>query len=169
MQLESFFLTTAEIAVVLIGFVTVFLTFVMGGREVGMADRMHSRSLLIGSYPMLIVPLIPIAAMHYGASEQQALFAFHLAGAATMTLVGLTMGLFYLRVGAANWRAIGTVHNVTSWSAGTLSSAVFAAGALGYAPAGNAVVAVILVFLMSATALFSFAAQQMHLFDWKNP
>lgn len=32
MELESFFLTTAEIAVVLIGFVTIFLTWVMGGR-----------------------------------------------------------------------------------------------------------------------------------------
>ena len=30
-------------------------------------------------------------------------------------------------------------------------------------------VAVILSFLLTGTALFSFAAQQMKLFDWKNP
>jgi len=33
MELEAFFLTTAEISVVLIGFVTIFLTFVMSGRN----------------------------------------------------------------------------------------------------------------------------------------
>ncbi len=45
MELEAFFPTTAGIAVVLIGFVTVFLTFVMSGKSTNKADRMHSRAL----------------------------------------------------------------------------------------------------------------------------
>lgn|GEM_PF-896179 len=41
------------------------------------------------------------------------------------------------------------------WGAGGF----FWADALGFAPAGNAVVAVILSFLLTGTVLFSFAAQ----------
>lgn len=45
MGLKAFFLTTAEIAVVLIGFVTVFLSFVMSGKSTNQADRMRNRAL----------------------------------------------------------------------------------------------------------------------------
>ena len=79
MELEAFILTTAEISVVLIGFVTIVLTFVMKGREIGKADRRHSRAVMSGAYPLLFVPFVPIAANAYGASEATALFCFHLA------------------------------------------------------------------------------------------
>ena len=91
MELEAFFLTTAEISVVLIGFVTIFLTFVMSGREIGKADRMHSRALLTGAYPFLFVPFVPIAARAYGASEATALFSFHLAGVVASIMIGIVM------------------------------------------------------------------------------
>lgn len=169
MELESFFLTTAEIAVVLIGFVTIFLTYVMSGREIGKADRMHSRALLTGAYPLLFVPFVPIAASAYGASEATALFAFHLAGFLANLGLGAVIHWFYSRLSWAEIREVGWLHTVVSFSLGWGAGGFFIAGALGYAPAGNAVVAVILSFLLTGTALFSFAAQQMKLFDWNNP
>ncbi len=169
MKLESFFLTTAEISVVLIGFVTVFLTFVVGGRDVGKADRMHSRSLLASSYPMLFVPLVPIAASAYGAAESTALFTFHVAGLAASGSIGIVMHWFYSRLSRAEVSEVGWIHTVVSFGTGYAAGAFFLAGALGFAPYGNAVVAVILSFLLPGTALFSFAAQQMGLFDWKHP
>lgn len=169
MQLEAFFLTTAEISVVLIGFVTIFLTFVMSGREIGEADRMHSRALLSAAYPLLFIPFVPIAAYAYGASEAVALFAFHLAGFAASLCIGVVMTGFYLRLTWAEVRQVGWVHTVVSFALGWGAGGFFFAGALGHAPAGNAVVAVILTFLLTGTALFSFAAQQMKLFDWRAP
>ena len=169
MKLEQFFLTTAEISVVLIGFVTVFLTFVVGGRDVGKADRMHSRSLLASAYPMLFVPLVPIAAMGYGASEATALFTFHVAGLAASASIGMVMHWFYSRLTWAEVRDVGWVHTIISFGTGYTAAGFFLAGALGYAPEGNAVMGVILSFLLAGTALFSFAAQQMNLFNWKQP
>lgn len=169
MELEAFFLTTAEISVVLIGFVTIFLTFVMSGREIGKADRMHSRALLTGAYPLLFVPFVPIAANAYGASEATALFSFHLAGVLASVMIGAVMMGFYSRLNWADIEEVGWIHSVVSFSLGWGAWGFFLAGTLGYAPAGNAVVAVILTFLLTGTALFSFAAQQMKLFDWNNP
>lgn len=169
MQLESFFLSTAEIAVVLIGFVTIFLTWVMSGRTTSMADRMHSRTLLTAAYPLLFVPFVPIAATAYGASEATALFAFHLAGFVASVGLGAVIHWFYFRLTLAEVKEVGWIHTVVSFSLGWSASFAFLAGLLGYAPAGNAVVAVILTFLLIGTALFSFAAQQMRLFDWRNP
>ena len=169
MDLEAFFLTTAEISVVLIGFVTVFLTVVMGGREAGKPDRMHSRALLTAAYPLLFVPLVPIAADAYGASEATALFAFHIAGAATSTCIGVVMTWFYSRLSWPEIKEVGLVHTAVSFGTGYAAGGFFFAGALGYAPQGNAVVAVIFSFLLTGTALFSFAAQQMRLFEWRRP
>ena len=98
MELEAFFLTAAEISVVLIGFVTIFLTFVMSGREIGKADRMHSRALLTGAYPLLFVPFVPVAANAYGASEATALLSFHLAGGLASVMIGIVMKGFYSRL-----------------------------------------------------------------------
>lgn len=169
MELEPFFLTTAEISVVLIGFVTVFLTFLIGGSDVGKADRMHSRALLSSAYPMLFVPLVPIAAIGYGATESSALFAFHLTGVVVSSGIGLVMHWFYSRLTWAEIREVGWVHTAVSFGLGYGAAGFFFAGALGYAPEGNAVVAVILSFLLPGTALFSFAAQRMELFNWKQP
>ncbi|MFN2100344.1 hypothetical protein [Altererythrobacter sp. MF3-039] len=169
MELEAFFLTTAEISVVLIGFVTIFLTFVMSGREIGKADRMHSRALLTGAYPLLFVPFVPIAANAYGVSEATTLFSFHLAGVLASVMIGVVMMGFYSRLSWADVKEVGWIHTVVSFALGWGAWGFFLAGMLGYAPAGNAVVAVILSFLLTGTALFSFAAQQMKLFDWNNP
>ncbi|NVE94113.1 hypothetical protein [Altererythrobacter lutimaris] len=169
MALEAFFRTTAEISVVLIGFVTIFLTFVMSGKETSKADRMHSRALLITAFPLMVMPFIPIAAIAYGASEETALFAFHLSGVIATVAIGIVIYWFFLRMTWAEIKEVGMVHNVVSGITGWGAGGFFLAGALGYAPAGNAVTAVILAFLMTGTALFSFAAQQMRLFDWKNP
>ena len=169
MELEAFFLTTAEISVVLIGFVTIFLTYVMSGRAIGKADRMHSRALLTGAYPLLFVPFVPIAAGAYGASEATALFSFHLAGFFANLGLGVVIHWFYSRLSWAEIREVGWLHTVVSFTLGWGAGGFFLAGMLGYAPEGNAVVAVILSFLLTGTALFSFAAQQMKLFDWRNP
>ncbi len=169
MQLESFFLTTAEISVVLIGFVTVFLTFVMSGKQTSKADRMHSRALLSSAYPLLVIPFIPVAAFAYGASDETALFAFHLAGLIASAAVGAVITWFFSRLTWAEVKEVGMVHNAVSFVTGWAAGGFFFAGTLGFAPAGNAVVAVILTFIMTATALFSFTAQQMKLFDWYSP
>ncbi|MEL6874184.1 MAG: hypothetical protein AAGM33_01790 [Pseudomonadota bacterium] len=169
MELEPFFLTTAEISVVLIGFVTVFLTFLIGGNDVGKADRMHSRALLTSAYPMLFVPLVPLAAMSYGASEATALFTFHVTGVVISSGIGMVMHWFYSRLTWAELSEVGWLHTVVSFGLGYGAAGFFFAGALGYAPHGNAVVAVILSFLLPGTALFSFAAQRMGLFNWTRP
>ncbi len=169
MELEAFFLTTAEISVVLIGFVTVFLTFLIGGNDVGKADRMHSRALLTSAYPMLFVPLVPLAAIGYGASEATALFAFHVTGMVISSGIGIVMHWFYTRLTLAEVREVGWLHTIVSFGLGYGAAGFFLAGALGYAPQGNAVVAVIFSFLLPGTALFSFAAQRMGLFNWNQP
>lgn len=130
---------------------------------------MHSRALLCASYPMLFVPFVPIAANAYGASEASALFAFHLAGFLASTGLGTVIHWFYSRLSWAEIKEVGLLHSAVSMALGWGAAGFFLAGALGYAPAGNAVVAVILTFLLVGTALFSFAAQQMKLFDWNNP
>lgn len=169
MQLEGFFLATVNISVVLIGFVTVFLTFVMNGRETNRPDRMHSRSLLTSSYSLLLVPFVPIAAKAYGANEATALFAFHVAGFCAVLGTGAVMMWFFFRLTRAEMKQAGVIHNVVSFATGAAAAGFFLAGARGHAPAGNAVMAVVVMLLLSATALFSFAAQQMRLFEWRNP
>ena len=159
MELEAFFLTAAEISVVLIGFVTIFLTFVMSGREIGKADRMHSRALLTGAYPLLFVPFVSVAANAYGASEATALLSFHLAGGLASVMIGIVMTGFYSRLSRAEVREVGWLYTLVSFTLGWGAGGFFWADALGYAPAGNAVVAVILSFLLTGTVLFSFAAQ----------
>lgn len=169
MQLEGFFLATANISAVLIGFVTAFLTFVMTGRTTDKPDRMHSRSLLTSSYVLLFVPFVPIAASAYGASDEDALFAFHMAGLCAILCTGAVMTWFFSRMTRAEMKQAGITHNIVSFGTGIAAVGFFLAGALGYAPAGNAVMAVAIMLLLSATALFTFAAQQMRLFEWREP
>ena len=76
---------------------------------------------------------------------------------------------FYSRLSWADLKEVGLLHSAVSMALGWGAALFFLAGTLGYALAGNAVVAVILTFLLVGTALFSFAAQQMKLFDWRKP
>lgn len=72
MQYQSVLLTIIEVAAVFFGFIIVFLTFVMSGKDQSKADRMHGRALIAGAFPLIIVPFVPLVVDAYGGSEAMA-------------------------------------------------------------------------------------------------
>ena len=74
-------------------------------------------------------------------------------------MIGIVMTGFYSRLSQAEVREVGWIYTLVSFTLGWGAGGFFWADALGYAPADNAVVAVILSFLLTGTVLFSFAAQ----------
>jgi hypothetical protein len=169
MQYQSVLLTTIEISVVFFGFIIVFLTFVMGGKDQRKADRMHSRALLVGAFPLLVIPFIPLVVDAYGGSEAMAWRAFHIGGFLLVNIAGAIMLWFYLKLNREEVKEVGYLHSVVSWGSAIAAIGFFSAGMLGYAPAGNALAAILCILILTATSLLSFAAQQMSLFDWRNP
>ena len=169
MQYQSVLLTTIEISVVFFGFIIVFLTFVMGGKDQRKADRMHSRALLTAAFPLLVVPFIPLVVDAYGGSEAMAWRAFHIGGVIAGMITGTIMTWFYLKLNREELKEVGYLHTVVSFGMGTIATGFFWAGMFGYAPAGNALAGILCMLILTATSLLSFAAQQMSLFDWRNP
>ena len=169
MKHQAVLLTTVEVAAVFIGFIVVFLTFVMGGQDRGKADRMHARALLTAALPLLPLPLIPLIVDAYGGSEMVAWRLFHIAGLIAASVVGTIMTWFFWNLTPEERNEVGYLHYTISVSLGMMAAGFFVAGAIGCAPAANALSAILCLFVYTATALFSFAAQHMSLFDWRNP
>jgi hypothetical protein len=169
MEYQAVLLTTIEVTAVFIGFIVIFLTFVMGGQDRGKADRMHARALMTAAYPLVFLPLVPLIFHAYGWSEAAAWRMFNIAGATAGLANGAVMSWFYSRLNREELREVGHVHSVTSFGTGFTSFGFFLAGALGYAPIGNALAGIFFLFILITTSLFSFAAQQMKLFDFRNP
>jgi hypothetical protein len=169
MQYQSILLTTIEISVVFFGFIIVFLTFLIGGKDQRKADRMHGRALLVGAFPLLIIPFIPLVVDAYGGSEAMAWRAFHIGGFLLGSIASAIMLWFYLQLNREELKEVGYLHSVVSWGTVSAGFGFLSAGMLGYAPAGNALAAILCFLILTATSLLSFAAQQMSLFNWRNP
>jgi hypothetical protein len=169
MQYQSVLLTTIELAAVFFGFIIVFLTFVMGGKGRGKADRMHSRALLTTAFPLLIIPFIPFVVDAYGGSEAMAWRAFHFGGFLAVNVQGAVMTWFYLKLNREELKEVGYLHTFVSFAMGITAGGFFLAGALGYAPAGNALAGILCLLVLTSTSLLSFAVQHLSLFEWRNP
>jgi hypothetical protein len=74
-----------------------------------------------------------------------------------------------LKLSREELREVGYLHSVVSFSMAATGTGFFWAGMLGYAPAGNALAAILCTLILTATSLFSFAAQHLSLFNWRNP
>ena len=156
MKHQAVLLTTVEVAAVFIGFIVVFLTFVMGGQDRGKADRMHARALLTAALPLLLLPLIPLIVAAYGGSEAIAWRIFHITGIIGGGIVWTIMTWFFWNLAPEERKEVGYLHYAVSVALGMMATGFLVAGAIGLAPAANALSAILCLFVYTATALFSF-------------
>ena len=160
MEQQEFLIGFAQLALVLTGFVAIFVIFLIGGEQKSRVNTHHAASMIIGSLVSVAGALIPIVIYHYGYTDSTLwwwsslfLLVFGIVNFVIMFL--LTTGLTRQELQEA-----GYIHMLSSYSLGTLAVSLLVYNLAFELSVGNYIFSMVLTFSISVIGFVTFAAQK---------
>lgn len=160
MEQQEFLIDFAQLALVLTGFVSIFVVFLIGGDQKSRSNTHHAAAIIIGSLVSVAGALIPIVIYHYGFIDDLLWWwssvALMVLGLANFFIMGfLTAGLNRQQV-----KEIGHIHIVAAYGMGTIALGLVAYNIFFETSVGNYVLSLVLTFSISVVSFMSFTAQK---------
>ncbi len=149
----------AQLSLVLIGFVAVFVAFFSDKETSTKPDVHHALSMLIGSVISLIVALVPIVLLGYGLDGENLWFWASVVGLAMGAAYGATMLSISLRLTAEEFAEAGVLHMLSSYVLGITGATLMLWNLLGSAGPGPYLLGMILMFAVALLGFVTFAFQ----------
>lgn len=160
MELQGFLIGFAQLALVLTGFVSVFVVFLTAADERSRVNTHHAVAMLLGSLVTVVDALIPIVLFNYGL-KGEALWWWSSIGAVIIGLAFfITMLSLTLQLTKAEFKEAGYLHMGSSYFMGTLATLIIAWNIFVHPSAGNYVLAITLLFLIGVIGFITFSIQK---------
>lgn len=164
MNIESVLIDFAQIAVVLIGFSSVFLTFLMRDMRLDPVLRMHARALIMVAPLALILSILPFVLMGFGlnlnAALRWALFAMVIPGSVATIL----NNYYFLQLSKPDRRRTGYAHMALANSISLGVVILFVLSITSRMVVGGFIGVLVLLTLGSVLALFTSFIDELRLF-----
>ena len=164
MEQQNFLIGFAQLSLVLTGFVSIFVVFMIDKNEKSRVNTHHAASILVGSVLTLLATLVPIVLHHYGL-EGETLWWW-----ASAVFMGLSGSYFFcmasltVQLSGAEFKEAGYLHMGSSYLLGFGAAAVILLNLLGPATPGHYVFALVINMLVPLIAFVTFCAQKV--FYW---
>ena len=160
MELEGTLIGFAQLALVLTGFVSVFVVFLTSDEDKSRVNTHHATSMLVGSIVTVVESLIPIILYTYGLRDENlwwwsSLCALLIGLAFFITMLSLTFQLT-----KAEFKEAGYLHMGVSYTFGTLAGVLAAWNIFVHPSSGNYILAITLLFLISVVGFVTFSIQK---------
>ena len=160
MEQQEFLIGFAQLSLVLTGFVSIFIIFLIGGEQKSRVNTHHAASIMIGSIVATLSALIPIILYNYGYTGDSLWWwssALLLAlGAANFFI----MGALTLQLNKQEFKEAGYVHMIVSYGLGLCATGLLVYNVFGQLHVGHYILAAILIFCISVIGFVTFAAQK---------
>ena len=168
MNIELILLGFAQIAVVLIGFSSVFLTFLMRDSKLDAVMRMHARALMMVAPLTLVLTILPLVLIGFDLNETNAL-RWSIAIISVPCLTGAILNNFYfLKLSIPDRKRTGYWHMALA-NAIVLGALIFGAAAFFTDKTLGAYIGIlVLATLGSVLALFTSFIDELNLFRDNN-
>ena len=160
MEQQAFLIGFAQIALVLTGFVSVFVVYLINEQDRSRVNTHHAASILVGSVLSVLSALVPIALYHYG------LTGTDLWWYASAIFMGLTSTYFIamfsltIQLTKAQFVEAGVIHMVSSYMLGFAAAGINLLNLMFEPIAGHYVLAIMVNFLVPLVAFVTFSAQK---------
>jgi len=160
MEQQNFLIGFAQLALVLTGFVSIFVVFQIDEAAKSRVNTHHATSILMGSLVAFFGALIPIAMYNFGVVEE-ALWRW-----SSMVLFGLSFSYFLIminmtiRLTKAEFKEAGYLHMVSSYGFGWAGGGALIWNVFSDAMPGYYVLACILTLVAALVGFVAFSVQK---------
>jgi hypothetical protein len=159
-ELQGVLIGFAQLALVLTGFVSVFVVFLTAAEEKTRVNTHHAVSMLMGSLITVVDALIPIILFNYGL-KGEALWWWSSLGAVILGMTFfVTMASLTLQLTREQFKEAGHLHMGLSYFFGFLATLIGAWNIFIEPLAGNSLLSMTLVFLISVIGFITFSIQK---------
>jgi hypothetical protein len=164
MDQQDFLIGFAQISLVLTGFVSFFVVFLIDRSEKSAVNTLHAASILIGSVLTLIATFIPLILFQYGVFGEKlwwwsSFFHSIIGSVYLFVMLSLTIPLT-----KKQYREAGYIHLVTSYSLGTTAGVFNVLNLIGPSIPGHFILALVIGFLIPLMTFVTFSAHEV--FHW---
>ena len=160
MEQQAFLIGFAQISLVLTGFVSVFVVFLINQDEKSRVNTHHAASILVGSLITLIATFIPIVLFHYGL-EGESLWWWSSLGFMLLTFTYfITMASLTLQLTKEEFKAAGYIHMGSSYFLGTSAAVINLLNLIDVPLPGHYALALVVNLLVPLIAFVTFSAQK---------
>lgn len=164
MNVETVLLGFAQIAVVLIGFSSVFLTFLMRETTLDPVMRMHARALIMVAPLALVLSIAPLVLMGFGMETDEALRWAFLFTMAPGSVASILNNYYFIRLSKADRRRTGYTHMALANCIALGTLIFFVMTMMGKSVLGCFIGALVLMTFGSVLALFTSFIDELRLF-----
>lgn len=164
MAQQEFLIGFAQLALVLTGFMSVFVVFSVSEQQRSRVMTHHAASMLVGSVITVIAAIVPIVFAYYGFEGEAVWWWSSLVFAFFSVAFAATMLSMTVQLTAAQFREAGVLHMVSSYCLGTGAFVCCALNLLGVANPGHYALALLLNFMVPLIAFIAVTIQKV--FHW---
>ncbi len=165
MDQQDFLIGFAQISLVLTGFVSIFVVFLIDKNEKSRVNTHHAASILIGSLLTLIATFIPLLLFQYGLSGNELWWW----SSCLFMILGITyfalMASLTFQLTKAQFKEAGYIHMASSYALGTTAAGINLLNLIGDSIPGHYLLALVINFLVPLVAFVTFCAQKV--FHWR--
>lgn len=160
MEQQGFLIGFAQLALVLTGFVSVFVVVTTSEDEKSRVHTHHAVSMITGSFISIVSAFIPIVLYNYGLTDRtlwwwSSLGGLMLGGTNFLTMFSLTRQLT-----KAEFKEAGYLHMGLSYGIGTASALPLLWNIFVDPIPGNYILAMIMLFVVSVIGFLTFSIQK---------
>lgn len=157
---EEFLVGFAQLALVLTGFVSIFVAFKVDQENRSRATTHHAVSIIVGSLVTLFAAFVPLLVFAYGLSGD-ALWWWSSLGFFTLSLLYFAVMMsMTLRLTRSEFMEAGVLHMALSYGLGTTAGAFCALNLVFEPLPGNYLMALVINFSVPLIAFVSFSVQK---------
>lgn len=164
MEQQNFFIGFAQLALVLTGFVSVFVVFLIDANEKSRVNTHHAASILVGSLITLLGAFVPIVLFHYGFFDLKLWWWSSALFLALSILYFISMFALTVQLTKEQFKEAGYLHMFSSYTLGFSAAGVALMNLIGTPTPGNYVFALVLNLLVPLIAFMTFSVQRV--FYW---
>lgn len=164
MEQQSFLIGFAQLSLVLTGFVSIFVVFLIDRNEKSRVNTHHATSILVGSVITLLGAFAPMVLFHYGFSGDALWFW------SSVIFMGLALGYFVsmasltIQLTSQQFKEAGYIHMASSYTLGFTAAGINLLNLIGPPTAGHYILALVVNLLVPLIAFVTFSAQKV--FHW---
>lgn len=160
MEQQGFFIGFAQLALVLTGFVSVFVVVTTSEGKKSRVNTHHAVSMITGSFISMVAAFVPILLYNYGLTGDT-LWWWSSVGAVVLGMANLTIMLpLTLQLTKAEFKEAGYLHMGLSYGIGTSSGLPLLWNIFVHPIAGNYILSIIMLFVVSVIGFLTFSIQK---------
>ena len=150
MDEEATLIGISQLGAVFAGFIAIFLVFARKDGRFSVADSLRIRSLLYGSFIVVIAGVAPLV---FDAFEFSGASLWRAAAVTVFLVAAFSIGdsaRHHIKMSAADKREVGVIHSILAWGLSSVSGGLLLAAVVGHGgwPFYLLAVAIILVVTM---------------------